>query len=138
MFAVPENTIALAAPPTVRHPARIAADLALDRKRWRSRLRFDPDERFSVLLERTEDHEAWLLSWLPGQYTDLHGHGGGTGAFTVVSGLLTEWDMRTNSTLELRPGQCRVFAAYYVHQMSNNSGEPAASIHVYRPTCAHL
>ena len=30
------------------------------------------------------------MSWLPGQQTDRHDHGDAAGAFTVVSGSLTE------------------------------------------------
>jgi quercetin dioxygenase-like cupin family protein len=136
MFAVPENTIALPPAPAGRHPARIATDLALDRSRWWSRLRYDPVERFALLLERADDHEAWLLTWLPGQATEPHDHGGGSGAFTIVSGVLTEWAMRTNTTLELRPGQSRVFAPGYVHQVSNAGSVPAVSIHVFQPARA--
>ena len=32
----------------------------------------------------------WLLSWLPGQGTGLHDHGGSAGAFAVVRGTLHE------------------------------------------------
>ena len=74
------------------------------------------------------------MSWLPGQSTDLHDHGSATGAFTIVSGVLTERVMRTGTTLELQPGQSRVFAPHYVHQVSNNGDDPAVSIHVYRAT----
>ena len=37
-----------------------------------------------------EHHEAWLLTWLPGQGTDWHDHGGSAGAFVVVQGALVE------------------------------------------------
>lgn len=133
MFAVPENTIALPAAPSGRHPALIATELVLDRDRWWSRLRYDPVTRFSLLLDLSDDHEAWLLTWLPGQATGVHSHGGGSGAFTIVSGVLTERVVRTGATLELRPGQSRVFPSDYVHRVSNNGGEPAVSIHVFRP-----
>ena len=38
----------------------------------------------------TDDYEAWLLTWLPGQSTGLHDHGGSAGAFTVLSGVVEE------------------------------------------------
>jgi quercetin dioxygenase-like cupin family protein len=132
MFAVPENTVAAVASPTAKHPSRIAAEVAFDRDRWKSLLRYDPAERFAALIERTDDHEVWLMSWLPGQSTDLHDHGSATGAFTVVSGVLTETVMRAGLTHDLRPGQSRVFAPNYVHQVVNNGADPAVSIHVYR------
>ncbi|PXY27054.1 cysteine dioxygenase [Prauserella muralis] len=141
MFAVPENTIAPmpAANPLLRHPVRIALEFASDRDRWRNLLRYDPDERFAALLERTEAQEVWLLSWLPGQHAEPHDHGETTGAFTVVSGQLTETvyrrapdgrvltEVHTPST-----GQSRVFGPGYVHQVRNGGPDPAISVHVYR------
>jgi quercetin dioxygenase-like cupin family protein len=134
MFAVPENTVVFAAAPVVKQPSRIATEVALDRDRWTALLRYDPAERFSTLVERTDDHEVWLMSWLPGQSTDLHDHGSATGAFTVVSGVLTETVMRAAVTHDLQPGQVRVFAPNYVHHVVNNGIDPAVSIHVYRTT----
>jgi quercetin dioxygenase-like cupin family protein len=132
MFAVPENTVAYVGSTTAKHPSRIAAEVALDRDRWKALLRYDPAERFSALVERTDDHEVWLMSWLPGQSTDLHDHGSATGAFTVVSGVLTETVMRAGVTHDLHPSQSRVFAPNYVHRVVNNGVDPAVSIHVYR------
>ena len=44
MFAVPENTIALAPAPYSAHPARIALDVAADRARWAGLLDSTTDE----------------------------------------------------------------------------------------------
>nr|AGS49502.1 cysteine dioxygenase [uncultured bacterium esnapd7] len=133
MFAVPENTLPLLSAPLVRHPLRVAADLARDEERWRAQVRFDPVERFVLLLERTDQYEAWLLTWSPGQGTDPHHHGSATGTFVVVAGVLTERMIRGAETLLLRAGQSRVFAPGYSHQVTNTGHEPAVSIHVYRP-----
>jgi quercetin dioxygenase-like cupin family protein len=132
MFAVPANTVAL--PATTAHPALIARDVAADRARWAHLLRYDPYERFAALVERTAEEEIWLLSWLPGQETELHDHGGSTGAFTVVSGTLTESVARPGMQVshQLVPGQIRVFGPNYVHHVRNESPDPAISIHVYR------
>src|SRR2546423_6336547 len=54
------------------------------------RPQFDPHERWYTRLVAADDHEAWLLTWLPGQGTDLHDHGGSSGAFLVLAGELTE------------------------------------------------
>jgi predicted metal-dependent enzyme (double-stranded beta helix superfamily) len=135
VFAVPANTIALPAAPATVHPGRIAAEIARDRDRWTHLLRYDPDERFSALVESTGDVEVWLLSWLPGQHTDLHHHAGSAGAFTVVSGVLTEQVLRGATQVEhpVIVGQTRVFGPGYVHQVRNVGVDPAISIHVYRP-----
>ena len=136
MFAVPPNTTVLAAAPSAIHPAVVAAEVARDRDRWAPLLRYDPDERFSALVSSSADFEIWLLSWLPGQHTDLHDHGGSAGAYTVVSGVLTERVRRPNVvtvTHSVTVGQSRVFGPNYVHQVRNEGPDPAVSIHVYRP-----
>lgn len=140
MFAVPANTVALSPAPIALHPARIAADVARDRDRWAHLLRYDPDQRFSALVDATGDVEIWLLSWLPGQQTDLHDHAGSAGAFTVVSGVLTERVIRSTEPVDhaVIVGQTRVFGPRYVHQVRNLGVDPAVSIHVYRPERAGM
>jgi predicted metal-dependent enzyme (double-stranded beta helix superfamily) len=139
VFAVPANTIALPAAPVAVHPGRIAAEVARDRDRWAHLLRYDPDERFAALIESTGDVEIWLLSWLPGQQTDLHDHSGSAGAFTVVSGILTERVIRGTSEVAhpVIVGRTRVFGPNYVHHVRNDGVDPAVSIHVYRPERAY-
>lgn len=142
MFAVPDNTVARAENPALRHPVRVALSYASDRDSWRHLLRYQPDERFAVLIDRSDEQEVWLMSWLPGQGTDLHDHGDTGGAFTVVSGRLTEVVARPNAVErsgavavdvhELHVGQSRVFGPGYVHQVHNPGPDPAVSIHVYR------
>ncbi|MGI5215258.1 cysteine dioxygenase [Plantactinospora sp. CA-290183] len=102
---------------------------------WPVPLRFDPTQRWYTRLASTADHEVWLLSWLPGQHTDLHDHGGSAGAFLVASGALTE---ETVVRAELRPrtlgtGVGRRFGPRHVHRVSNQGNVPAVSVHVYRP-----
>jgi quercetin dioxygenase-like cupin family protein len=132
MFAVPANTIASASIAPTVHPALIARAFAADRTRWAHLLRYTPDERFATLVESTEGQEVWLMSWLPGQETDHHDHGGATGAFTVVQGTLTEHVMHRGSVLALAPGQTRAFGPGYAHQVRNLGPDPAVTLHVYR------
>jgi predicted metal-dependent enzyme (double-stranded beta helix superfamily) len=137
MFAVPPNTVALSTTPASAHPALIARQLAADTDRWRHLLRYHTGERFTTLVESTERQEIWLMSWLPGQGTDLHNHGGATGAFTIVAGTLTERVTRTTGTEtvhQVTAGQSRVFGPGYVHQVSNDGPDPAVTVHVYRPS----
>jgi predicted metal-dependent enzyme (double-stranded beta helix superfamily) len=144
VFAVPPNTLARPANRALAHPVRIAREFAAVRHTWTHLLRYDPEQRWAGLLERTEEHEAWLLSWLPGQHTELHDHGGATGAFTVVSGKLTERAIQTRGPTPVQAlhsvvaGQSRVFGPNYVHQVHNDSPDPAISIHVYRPARARM
>jgi hypothetical protein len=57
---------------------------------WPVAPRFNPGRRWYHRIAQATDHEVWLLTWLPGQGTDLHDHGGSAGAFHVLSGSLIE------------------------------------------------
>ncbi|MFE0588997.1 cysteine dioxygenase [Micromonospora echinospora] len=111
--------------------------LAVARRHAASRpsVRFDPVERWYARLASGPDHEVWLLTWLPGQGTDLHDHGGSAGAFLVVSGTLTE-EVVSGGSLRPRPlaaGTGRRFGPRHVHRVTNRGDQPAVSLHVYRP-----
>ena len=132
MFAVPDNTLLRPENPALRHPVRVALEVAADRDRWRHLLRYDPDERFATLVSEDERQEVWLMSWLPGQATGLHDHGATSGAFTIVSGELTEFVAHRGRTHQVGVGLSRVFGPGYVHDVRNAGPDPAVSIHVYR------
>ncbi|MGK5740766.1 cysteine dioxygenase [Micromonospora sp. URMC 103] len=118
----------------------LAAPWAADPAGWPAPLRFDPVTRWYARLATGVDHEVWALSWLPGQGTDLHDHGGSAGAFLVVAGILTE---ETVSGARLRPrrlpaGSGRRFGARHVHLVANRDDAPAVSVHVYRPALRRM
>lgn len=123
-----------------RRPAElrdIVGDLAERRDVWSASVRFDLTERYFARLRRDDDVEVWLICWDLGQDTLLHDHGGSVGAFTVVSGSLTE-DFGSVSQDALRTrrhatGASVGFGADYVHNLVNVGMEPAVSIHAYSP-----
>ncbi|MFF5173490.1 cysteine dioxygenase [Micromonospora sp. NPDC000089] len=124
------------------HPTdlRTVAERYTDPTRWPVPLSFDPATRWYARLAVAEDHEVWALSWLPGQGTDLHDHGGSSGAFLVVAGELTE---ETVVGGELRPhrlaaGAGRRFGPRHVHVVTNRGDVPAVSVHVYRPALRRM
>ena len=75
----------------------------------------------------------WLLSWLPGQGTVLHDHGGSSGAFAVVRGTLSEVVAAREGAAELSAGRVRHFGPHHVHRVTNHGPEAAVSVHVYTP-----
>lgn len=117
----------------------IARLLAARPDDWPLAPRFDPRQRWYHRLAMHDDHEAWLLTWLPGQGTDLHDHGGSAGAFTVVSGVLTEQVVAPGPdgiglvSNEFPVGTGHRFGAHHVHQVTNLGDRPAVSVHVYGP-----
>ncbi|WP_243740954.1 hypothetical protein [Streptomyces sp. 8K308] len=94
-------TAPVAAPRTPNELADTVRWFAARQELWRPRVGFTAPERFYLRLERTADHEVWLLTWLPGQGTEIHDHGGASGSFGVVQGTLA----RTPSTPQGRPGR---------------------------------
>jgi predicted metal-dependent enzyme (double-stranded beta helix superfamily) len=102
--------------------------------------RFNAAERWYHRIASEADHEVWLLTWLPGQGTDLHDHGGSVGAFHVLSGTLTEDTVQATdpaspriTARELGEGAGRRFGSRHIHRITNGSGRPAISLHVYGP-----
>ncbi len=97
---------------------------------------YDPDERWHQRLYRDRRMDVWLISWLPEQGTQLHDHGGSSGAFSVLSGTLTEAVVSGRSTLRdhgRAAGDSVGFGPHYVHDVRNLSDAPAVSVHVYSP-----
>src|SRR5688572_714445 len=123
----------------VRRPATdhlvVARRYAADPDEWPFAPRFDPGERWYHRLAAGDGHEAWVLTWLPGQQTDLHDHGGSAGAFVVVSGELTEQTITAAEdgsqprvvVRTLGDGAGREFGAHHLHRIINRSTRPAVS-----------
>lgn len=138
MYAVPYLTVPASDMTRPGGPASLAMALAAHPERWRPLVDYRSDTRWSRLLERTERYEVWLLSWLPGQGTDPHGHGPASGAFAIATGTLTERALASylgkpavQVSRELAAGSCRAFGPHYVHQLTNTAPLPAVSVHVY-------
>jgi hypothetical protein len=101
---------------------------------------YDEHERWHQRIYRDQRVDVWLISWMPTQGTALHDHGGSSGAFTVVSGRLTESVLTGRSSVpghrsllevEREFGESVGFASNYIHDVRNASSEPAVSVHAY-------
>jgi predicted metal-dependent enzyme (double-stranded beta helix superfamily) len=126
-------------------PARlgqIAGAVAAQPDRWRDVLRFDAGRRWYRRLELADDHEVWLLSWLPGQRTGFHDHGHAVGAFAVARGRVSERAVAvTGHQVRHRTvpaGGIRSFGSEHVHDVINDFGAPAVSVHVYSPPLSEM
>jgi quercetin dioxygenase-like cupin family protein len=94
----------------------------------------NPTDREWTLLISTDDLQVWLIAWPPGASPGWHDHGTASGAFTTLRGQLVEhsWDEGTQ-TLDLGPGDARAFSSGHVHDVRNESDQPALSLHAYSP-----
>ena len=110
--------------------------------RWPGLVRYTEHERWYRRLAGSDDHEVWLLAWLPGQRTGFHDHCGSAGAFTVVLGSLQEHTVRRGAAAPaargLPAGGVRSFGPRHVHEVVNASAGPAVSIHAYSPPLAGM
>ena len=138
----PASTHAMANPitppaPTLAELAELAQRLAVRRQDWIERVRLRSDERWFERIEQSPDHDVWVISWLPGQTTGFHDHGGSSGAFAVALGTLEEHRADT-APATVGSGQVRTFGPRYAHDVRNVSTAPAISIHVYSPPLTEM
>ncbi|CAN5920765.1 hypothetical protein BH23ACT10_BH23ACT10_12590 [soil metagenome] len=122
----------------VHHLRRIAYTLAQAPQLWRPLAHHDPHRRWYAHLMHTMTFEVWLIGWDVGQDTDLHDHGGSSGAVAVCDGTLDE-----QHTVLGRGGSLRTrtharstvleFGSTYVHNLGNTGPATATSVHVYAP-----
>ena len=143
------STTELSRPTELAAPTQLAAlaELAALSERFADEVRegrphvvFDAEQRWHRRIYRDANVDVWLLSWLPSQGTTLHDHGGSQGAFTVVSGALTESvpcgfaDGRVGIRGDLRAaGQTAAFGPHHVHDVTNAGPAAAVSVHAYSP-----
>lgn len=105
--------------------------------------------RWFTRIHGDDEIDIWLISWVPGQPTELHDHGGSLGALTVLSGALNEfrWDANQLRLRRLNAGDQAGFPLGWVHDVvwapmlavSAAPSAPAAatartlSVHAYSP-----
>jgi hypothetical protein len=115
-----------------------AGEVAAGQYPW---IDYDEAERWHQRIHRDQRVDVWLISWLTAQGTELHDHGGSSGAFTVISGSLTEsvllpgrrrGSARRRDT-ERPAGESVVFGPRYVHDVHNTRTAPSVSVHAYSP-----
>ncbi|MFF7257410.1 cysteine dioxygenase [Streptomyces microflavus] len=118
-------------PSTVSEFVGLARSIAADRARWAGLVRYDATTRWYHRLQTGPGYEVWLLSWVPGQGSGRHDHGRSAGVLTVLEGELSEHTERESQSLGA--GTQRAFAPGYIHEVVNDSLEPAVSLHIYYP-----
>jgi hypothetical protein len=107
--------------------------------------------RWFTRIDGDAELDVWLISWVPGQPTELHDHGGSLGALTVLSGSLNEfrWDGKSLRRRRLDAGDQAGFPLGWVHDVvwaprpvpeptigavaSAFKVQPTLSVHAYSP-----
>lgn len=104
---------------------------------WMDRVRLNSEWRWYERLYQGVDYDIWVISWMPGQSTGFHDHGGSAGAFFVATGVLEE-HRPDEQNLAITPGESRAFGRDYAHDVRNASVAPAISIHAYSPPLSEM
>jgi hypothetical protein len=128
-----------------RQLADVVRRLAKSPADWLARVRLNPAGRWYERIHFDDRYEAWVISWLPGQATGFHDHGGSAGAFAVVWGTLMErrvvGGMLTGQVLAkpIGAGGSRAFGPRYIHDVRNTAASVVAvSVHAYSPPMARM
>jgi predicted metal-dependent enzyme (double-stranded beta helix superfamily) len=123
-----------------RQLADVVRRLAANPAEWLARVRLNPSGRWYERIQFDQSHEVWVISWLPGQATGFHDHGGSAGAFAVVWGTLIERRVAggvTTGQILAKPvgaGGARSFGPRYIHDVRNAAPSAVAvSVHAYSP-----
>ena len=96
-------------------------------------------DRWFTRLHTDDELDVWLISWVPGETTELHDHSGSLGALTLISGALDElrWDGDGLRRRRLTAGDQAAFPLGWVHDVAWAPGAdgfaPSLSVHAYSP-----
>lgn len=114
--------------------ASILADFVREREiELRRRARFREGTEYNrELVHTVAGMEVWLLSWLPGQVTPIHDHGGVATVTTVLSGTVLEERFERTGGLEVRPTWTRL------REVGDIDSIDPAAIHRVRPMVSAL
>jgi predicted metal-dependent enzyme (double-stranded beta helix superfamily) len=99
------------------------------------------DDRWFTRLHSDDELDVWLISWVPGETTELHDHSGSLGAMTLLTGALHEfrWTGDQLRRRRLAAGDQAAFPLGWVHDVTwapFGAGSPPVStlsVHAYSP-----
>ncbi|MDX6286837.1 MAG: hypothetical protein QOG53_2322 [Frankiales bacterium] len=128
-------------PLTHQELVAVALGFARAQDGWRHQIQYDENDRYTFLLHADDDVDIWLCTWLAGQRTSLHDHGGSAGAIAVVTGQLTESRLARGGRIgrrRIRAGRSSLVTPNVVHDVRNDKQRPAVSIHAYSPPLTRM
>ena len=99
------------------------------------------NDRWFSRLHSDDELDVWLISWVPGETTELHDHSGSLGAMTLLTGALHEfrWTGDQLRRRRLAAGDQAAFPLGWVHDVTwapfgaGSSHVSTLSVHAYSP-----
>jgi hypothetical protein len=121
---------------------RAAGSVAGRPELWSHLVVDSPEERWWIVLYRSDAYEVRLLSWEFDQSSGWHDHGGSSGGFVVTSGVLRERcrgsDLVSIEEHHFNAGDHGSFGPDHLHDVAHETGQPAVSVHAYSPPLERL
>lgn len=116
---------------------------APDAQGWRDWPCFATRERSYARLTRAPGYELWLIRWPDGTAAPMHDHGGAAGVAGILEGSLRERIFVPGDPPSWRDrrwtrGALHRFASDHLHEVWNESGRDAWSLHAYAPRLASM
>lgn len=130
------DDIAITTPLSSVECGKAARAIAADEDRWRPHVRFDAGNRAFAEIERTEEYQVYVISWLDDADTGFHDHDVSAGAVHVIEGAIHEERLgfgRGHLERVFGPGETIEFGPSYIHRFRPAEGVPTVSVHVYSP-----
>ena len=113
----------------------LVSTVASDESTWGHLVAFDDEKRVYACLYRDAHVDIWLLCWTPENDTGWHDHDISAGAVAVVTGALTEHNLRLGggsiATL-VEAGRVFSFSPDHIHRLTG-AIPGAVSVHAYSP-----
>ena len=113
----------------------LVASIASDSSGWAHLVGFDDERRVYASLHRDAHVDVWLLCWTPENDTGWHDHDISSGAVAVVSGALTEHNLRLGDAgvaTRVEAGQVFSFGPDHIHRLTGEV-PGSVSVHAYSP-----
>ena len=113
----------------------LVASIASDPSSWGHLVGFDDVRRVYASLHRDAHVDVWLLCWTPENDTGWHDHDISSGAVAVVSGALTEHNLRLAEggvVTRVESGQVFSFGPDHIHRLTG-AVPGSVSVHAYSP-----
>ncbi|MBV9310232.1 MAG: cysteine dioxygenase family protein [Solirubrobacterales bacterium] len=115
---------------------RFATELAARSDLWEPSVSHSNAARVYEQVWDTEEVNAWVICWSPGQDTGFHDHDDSAAAIFVIDGHVREERLRLGRSPGARlvsSGQTLFVPPTVIHRVLHEGPAPAVTIHAYSP-----
>ncbi len=113
--------------------------LEYDGDDWRELVDFSQEGIQKKLVQQGYFADVYLVGWLPGQTTEVHGHSSGGCCMQLLEGLLKEEQYhKGNTTSRILIPRASTFIHNSLYQHRVRALQKSVSLHIYAPGTAQF